>query len=98
MFDAQGNPRPEARLLLETIQSLEDGQLLRSQKAAERLLLQMGITFNVYGDSAGTERIFPFDLIPRIVRGDEWECIERRLKQPTDAHNCFIYKISRGQK
>jgi len=90
MFDAQGNPRPEARLLLETIQSLEDGQLLRSQKAAERLLLQMGITFNVYGDSAGTERIFPFDLIPRIVRGDEWEWIERGLKQRIHALNSFI--------
>ena len=69
MFDAQGNPRPEARLLLETIQSLEEGQLLRSQRAAERLLLQMGITFNVYGDSAGTERIFPFDLIPQNRSG-----------------------------
>ena len=62
-----GVARPEARLLLETIESLEDGQLLRCQRAAERLLLQMGITFNVYGESAGTERIFPFDLIPRIV-------------------------------
>ena len=98
MFDAQGNPRPEARLLLETIQSLEDGQLLRSQKAAERLLLQMGITFNVYGDSAGTERIFPFDLIPRIVRGDEWEWIERGLKQRIHALNSFIYDIYHGQK
>lgn len=79
MFDAEGKPRPEARLLLETLESLEDGQLLRSQNAAERLLLQMGITFNVYGDSAGTEKIFPFDLIPRIVRSDEWDWIERGL-------------------
>ena len=80
MFDVSGVPRPEARLLIETINSLEDGQLLQSQRAAERLLLQMGITFNVYGDSAGTERIFPFDLIPRIVRADEWEWIERRIR------------------
>ena len=58
-------PRPAC--CLDTIESLEEGQLLRCQRAAERLLLQMGITFNVYGDSAGTERIFPFDLIPRIV-------------------------------
>ena len=93
MFDAEGNPRPEARLLLETIQSLEDGQLLRSQRAAERLLLQMGITFNVYGDSAGTEKIFPFDLIPRIVRADEWEWIERGLKQRIHALNEFIDDI-----
>src|SRR5712691_7429251 len=71
MFDETGAARPEARLLLETIQSLEEGQLERCQRAAERLLLQLGITFNVYGDSAGTERIFPFDLVPRIVRAEE---------------------------
>ena len=81
MFDASGVVRPEARLLLDTIESLEEGQLLQCQRAAERLLLQMGITFNVYGDSAGAERIFPFDLIPRIVRADEWAWMERGLKQ-----------------
>ena len=59
--------RPHVQLVLEIIQSLSDGQLLRYKHAAERLLLQLGITFNVYGDTAGTERIFPFDLIPRIV-------------------------------
>ena len=54
MFTADGAARPEARLLVEHMESLEEGQLLRSQRAAERLLLQLGITFNVYGDSAGT--------------------------------------------
>jgi uncharacterized circularly permuted ATP-grasp superfamily protein len=98
MFDAEGKPRPEARLLLETIESLEDGQLQRSQSAAERLLLQMGITFNVYGDSAGTEKIFPFDLIPRIVRADEWEWIERGLQQRIRALNLFIDDIYHEQK
>lgn len=98
MFDAEGVPRPEARLLIETINSLEDGQLLQSQRAAERLLLQMGITFNVYGDSAGPERIFPFDLIPRIVRADEWEWIERGLKQRIHALNEFISDIYHGKK
>jgi len=98
MFDAAGNPRPEAKLLIETINCLEDGQLLRSQKAAERLLLQMGITFNVYGDSAGTERIFPFDLIPRIVGADEWAWIERGLKQRIRGLNEFIYDIYHDKK
>ena len=98
MFDAEGNPRPEAKLLIETMNSLEDGQLLQSQRAAERLLLQMGITFNVYGDSAGTERIFPFDLIPRIVSADEWDWIERGLKQRIRSLNEFIYDIYHGKK
>ncbi|MEQ1946394.1 MAG: circularly permuted type 2 ATP-grasp protein [Bryobacteraceae bacterium] len=98
MFDASGVARPEARLLLETIQNLEDGQLERCQRAAERLLLQLGITFNVYGDSHGTERIFPFDLIPRIVRAQEWDWIERGLKQRIFALNAFIDDIYHGQK
>ncbi len=81
MFAADDQPRPQARLLLDTIESLPDGQLLRCKMAAERLLLQMGITFNVYADSAGTERIFPFDLVPRIVPAEEWSWIERGLQQ-----------------
>ncbi len=84
MFEDDGRPRPHVQLLLETIQSLSDGQLLRYKHAAERLLLQMGITFNVYGDSAGTERIFPFDLIPRIVPAAEWDHDRTR---PEAAHS-----------
>ena len=98
LFDSQGQPREEARLLLETIESLEDGELLRYQRVAEALLLQMGITFNVYGDSAGAERIFPFDLVPRIVRADEWDWIERGLKQRIHALNEFIDDIYHDQK
>jgi uncharacterized circularly permuted ATP-grasp superfamily protein len=98
MFEGGGSPRPEASLLLETIQSLEEGQFLRCQRSAERLLLQMGITFNVYGDSAGAERIFPFDLIPRIVRAEEWDWIERGLRQRIHALNEFIDDIYHDQK
>ncbi|HEY1206942.1 MAG: circularly permuted type 2 ATP-grasp protein [Bryobacteraceae bacterium] len=98
MFDCAGKPRPHARLLVETVESLSDGHLLRYKHAAERLLLQMGITFNVYGDSAGKERIFPFDLIPRIVPAGEWEHIERGLKQRVHALNAFIDDIYHDQK
>lgn len=98
MFEAEGTPRPEAHLLLETIASLEDGQLQRCQQAAERILIQLGITFNVYGDAAGTERPFPFDLVPRIVRSAEWDWIERGLKQRIHALNAFIDDIYHDQK
>jgi uncharacterized circularly permuted ATP-grasp superfamily protein len=98
MFEPDGLPRPYARLLLETVESLSDGQLLRYKQAAERMLLQMGITFNVYGDTAGTERIFPFDLIPRIVPAGEWDTIERGLKQRVHALNAFIDDIYHDQK
>jgi uncharacterized circularly permuted ATP-grasp superfamily protein len=98
MFEACGSPRGHARLLVETVESLSEGLLLRYKHSAERLLLQMGITFNVYGDSAGVERIFPFDLIPRIVPADEWDRIERGLKQRVHALNAFIDDIYHDQK
>ncbi len=98
MFEAGGGVRAHARLVLDTINSLDGGQLLRHKHAAERLLLQLGITFNVYGDNQGTERIFPFDLIPRIVPAAEWDYIERGLKQRIHALNCFIDDIYHDQK
>ncbi|MCC6539558.1 MAG: circularly permuted type 2 ATP-grasp protein [Bryobacterales bacterium] len=98
MFQAGGVARPEARLLIETIASLAPGELQLRQQAAERLLLQMGITFNVYGDGAGTERIFPFDVIPRIVPANEWAWLERGLKQRIYALNLFIHDIYHQQK
>lgn len=98
MFADDGEVRADARMLLDSIESLEEGQLLRCQSAAEQLLLLLGITFNVYGQSAGTERIFPFDLIPRIVSAREWEWIERGLKQRIHALNEFIDDIYHEQK
>jgi uncharacterized circularly permuted ATP-grasp superfamily protein len=98
MFEEGARPRPQAELLLETITSLSAGQLLRYKHAAERMLLQMGITFNVYGDSSGAERIFPFDLIPRIIPHQEWERIERGLKQRIHALNEFLNDIYHDQK
>src|SRR5947209_8534133 len=98
MFDSENRVRAHARLVQDIIESLSDGHLLRYKHAAERLLLQLGITFNVYGDSAGAERIFPFDLIPRIIPADEWSYIERALKQRIHALNAFIDDIYHDQK
>jgi uncharacterized circularly permuted ATP-grasp superfamily protein len=98
MFLAGGQPRPEAKLLVRMIESLPEGELLRRQQAAEGALLHMGITFNVYGDGEGTERIFPFDLVPRILRAEEWAWIERGLKQRITALNLFIDDIYHEQK
>lgn len=98
MFGENDAPRAVAKPLVNIIQSLPEGELLRRQQSAERALLQMGITFNVYGDSAGTEKIFPFDLVPRIVSSAEWNWIERGLKQRIMALNLFIDDIYHDQK
>ncbi len=98
LFEARGTPRPGAALLVERIQGLPEGELIGRQKAAEAALLQMGITFNVYGSEAGTERIFPFDILPRIVDAFDWDLIERGLKQRIQALNLFIDDIYHDQK
>jgi len=98
MFENDGSARPCARLLFKRISSLNDGELRVYQQAAEQALFRMGITFNVYGDEAGTERIFPFDIIPRIVAADEWAVIDRGLRQRVHALNVFINDIYHEQK
>jgi len=98
MFENGGRPRAAAKALAQLIDALPEGELRRRQQSAERALLAMGITFNVYGDSAGTERIFPFDLVPRIVSAAEWQTIERGLKQRIQALNLFIDDIYHGQQ
>src|SRR6266446_3374527 len=97
MFEADGHPRAGSALLVQRIHSLPQGELLQRQRAAEQALLHMGITFNVYGDEAGTERIFPFDVIPRIVEAADWALIERGLKQRIQALNLFIDDVYQAQ-
>src|SRR5688572_989297 len=98
MFGAAQRPRPSAHALVQFIDGLPDGELLRRQRSAERALLNMGITFNVYGDSAGTERIFPFDITPRIVSAAEWTSIEAGLRQRIRALNLFIDDLYHEQR
>ncbi|GAB6909127.1 conserved hypothetical protein [Desulfosarcina cetonica] len=98
LIDAEGQPRPGARLLVDMIESLPEGDLALRQKAAEALLLKMGITFNVYGREEGTEKIWPFDIIPRIVSAEDWQQIESGLKQRIFALNEFIQDIYNAKK
>ncbi len=98
LIDENGRPRPGAQLLIDRIESLPDGDLILRQKEAEALLLKMGITFNVYGRDEGTEKIFPFDLIPRIVSRTDWQQIESGLKQRIHALNLFLQDIYNDKK
>ncbi|MEM1308171.1 MAG: circularly permuted type 2 ATP-grasp protein [Cyanobacteria bacterium P01_H01_bin.153] len=98
LFAAKGTPRPAAAELVKRIQSLPLEELQRRQEAAQNMLFKMGVTFNVYSDNQGTERIFPFDVIPRFVPYGEWERLEQGLKQRIEALNCFIHDIYNDQK
>ena len=98
MFGENGQPRAAARPLARNIASLPPGELVNRQRAADRALVQAGITFNVYGESAGVEKPFPFDLVPRIVSAAEWTRIERGLKQRINALNLFINDLYHDRK
>jgi len=98
LIEPDGTPRPGVRLLVDKIESLPPGDLAMRQKAAEALLLKMGITFNVYGLEEGTEKILPSDIIPRIVPRYEWQQIESGLKQRIFALNEFLQDIYNDKK
>jgi uncharacterized circularly permuted ATP-grasp superfamily protein len=98
LFESRGKPRPGSKLLIERLESLSGESILAKQKAAETMLLQMGITFAVYGNEEGAEKIFPFDIIPRIIDGAEWDRIEAGLKQRIFALNAFIDDIYNGRR
>ncbi|WP_429884484.1 circularly permuted type 2 ATP-grasp protein [Geoalkalibacter halelectricus] len=98
MFDPQGRPRPGTEAVVNRFNALPLEELKRRQQAAEKALLQMGITFSVYGEEQGTERIFPFDIVPRILTRGEWVGIEAGLKQRVQALNLFIDDIYHDQK
>ena len=98
MFDTHGEPRGGASALARRLASLSDGELVRRQQAADLTLLNMGITFAVYGNEAGTEKVWPFDIVPRIVDATEWNTIERGLKQRIMALNMFVADVYGEQR
>jgi uncharacterized circularly permuted ATP-grasp superfamily protein len=98
LFVAKGQPRSYAAQLIDRINSLSPGDLEIRQEAAKTAMMKLGATFNVYNDSEGTERILPFDLIPRIVSASEWSHLESGLKQRIYVLNLFINDIYGEQK
>jgi len=93
MYFAAHEPRVHYQAVFERIREMPHEQLLQRQQAADQSFLHQGITFTVYGQEEGTEKIFPYDLIPRIIKGDEWNTIERGLKQRITALNLFLQDI-----
>jgi len=98
LYEGTGQPRPGSMLLLRKFASLPEGELKKRQQAAERVILNMGMTFGVYGSNDGHEQIFPFDIVPRIVEPSDWAHIESGLRQRLRALNLFIDDVYQEQK
>ncbi len=97
-FSTTGQARPLVQPLIERVESLPPGEMLRRQQTAQTAMLNLGATFNVYGEAEGTERAMPFDIIPRVVSAADWALLEQGLKQRIFALNCFLADIYSDQK
>src|SRR3954463_14043425 len=97
MWNANDVREPYSKVL-SALQHLDLPSLHKKEKLAGELFMNQGITFTVYSDNAGIERIFPFDLIPRIISSNEWNIIERGLQQRLKALNLFLKDIYSGQQ
>jgi len=98
MFLPDGTLRPHYRQFVNRFGSIPRDELDTKRQAVDALFLRQGITFNVYGDSQGTERIFPFDLLPRVIPAAEWEKLEAGLVQRITALNLFLHDIYHEQR
>jgi uncharacterized circularly permuted ATP-grasp superfamily protein len=93
MFAPGHQPRDAYRLLFDRLLELPATEWRQRQQAADRAFLNQGITFTVYGNDEGTERIFPYDILPRLITGAEWSVVERGLAQRLLALNLFLKDI-----
>src|SRR5579863_4109565 len=93
-----GQPRPCAAGMYEQLASMPLEIFEERRKLADLSYLVQGITFTVYSDGRGTERLFPFDLVPRIIPRSEWDTIERGLAQRVTALNLYLQDIYGQQR
>src|SRR5438034_213999 len=93
MLAAEGRPRPAYRRLYEQLNRLGRDELQRRHALAMEMFRKHGITFAVYPDAQGTEKVFPFDVIPRVVEARTWQRLEEGLKQRLRALNLFLEDI-----
>ena len=98
MFGVDGTVRDHCAPLLSRLASIEQKDFLARKASSELYFLRQGITFNVYHDDRGTERIFPFDPVPRVMAAAEWEHLEAGLSQRIVALNLFLHDIYHDQR
>jgi uncharacterized circularly permuted ATP-grasp superfamily protein len=98
MFASDGAPRPHYARIFAELSAMRVSQFEQRRQLADSAFLLQGITFTVYSDGRGTERLFPFDLVPRILPNSEWERVERGLAQRVLALNLFLQDIYGPQR
>ena len=97
MYDAQGDCRPHYQAFSRWLADTPLELLEQRRREADLLFHRAGITFTLYGDEQGTERLIPFDIIPRSIKASEWQMVERGCIQRVQALNMFLADIYHGQ-
>ena len=97
MRDGDGSVRPHYKAFSDWLERTKREQIAQKREEAERAFHRIGITFAVYGEDSGTERLIPFDIVPRIIPAAEWRTLERGLKQRVQALNLFLHDIYHDQ-
>jgi uncharacterized circularly permuted ATP-grasp superfamily protein len=98
MLDQAGEPRGHCRQYYEWLREQPPEHLARKRTEADALFHRVGITFAVYGENEGTERLIPFDIVPRIMPAPEWQRLEQGLKQRVRALNAFLADVYHEQR
>jgi uncharacterized circularly permuted ATP-grasp superfamily protein len=98
MVAGDGQVRPHYRRFAQRFQGIDGDTFNAKRRSVDLAFLRQGVTFNVYGDAQGTERVFPFDLVPRIIPAHEWQHLERGLVQRITALNLFLHDIYHEQR
>jgi len=93
-----GTVRPHYQPFATWLAQTPAARIAQKREEAERAFHRLGITFAVYGEDSGTERLIPFDIVPRIIPASEWTMLERGLKQRVQALNAFLHDIYHDQK
>ena len=96
MYD-QGQVRIPYNAVYDFLRQIPLDELNKKEELAKRLFMSQGITFTVYSSGEGIEKIFPFDIIPRIVTASEWDFVDRGIKQRLKALNLFLKDVYHDQ-
>ena len=97
MYGADSQVRDHYRKVIEYISQESADDLNKKEELAKRLFMSQGITFTVYNSGEGIEKIFPFDIIPRIITASEWAFVEKGIKQRLTALNLFLKDVYNNQ-
>jgi len=98
MFDATGAVRPSYQSFANWLDATPPEVIARKREEADLTFHRVGITFAVYGEEAGKERLIPFDIVPRVIPAHEWRVMEAGLRQRVKALNAFLHDIYHDQE